>query len=102
MHISSNVLDADAYRGAMAVILDVALQLPDLRFIDVGGGLEVPHQEGKTRSIFPPWAGATDLIQQFSEQFGRPIELRLEPGTSWLPRLVSWSPRDERQNESGH
>lgn len=81
MHIGSNVLDADAYRGAMAVILDVAAQLPNLAFIDVGGGLGVPYREDQAAlDLAAVGAAATDLMESFQARIGRPVELRLEPG----------------------
>ena len=44
MHIGSGSLDATAFVEAMEVILSVAKQLPNLKFIDFGGGLGVPYR----------------------------------------------------------
>ena len=45
MHIGSNILDTDTFLEAMKVILSVAKELPNLEFIDFGGGIGAPYQE---------------------------------------------------------
>ena len=56
MHIGSGILDAQVYARAMAVILAVAERLPNLRFVDFGGGLGIPYRETSRRSTSPPSA----------------------------------------------
>ena len=81
MHIGSNVLDAGAYVAAMAVILDAARQLEHLRFIDFGGGLGVPyHQDQQPLDLAQVGRRADDLMRAFCADYGRELELRLEPG----------------------
>lgn len=47
-HIGSGIRDSGAYVAAMSVLLGVVLrlqdQLPDLRYVDVGGGIGVPYR----------------------------------------------------------
>ena len=81
MHIGSNVLDANAYAGAMAVILGAAKQLEHLRFIDFGGGLGVPYREGQAPlDLEDVGQRADQLMKDFCAGYGRELELRLEPG----------------------
>ena len=53
MHIGSGSLDATAFVEAMEVILSVAKQLPNLQFIDFGGGLGVPYRPDQNALDIP-------------------------------------------------
>jgi diaminopimelate decarboxylase len=81
MHIGSGILDAAVYAKAMAVIIDVAKQLPNLSFIDFGGGLGIPYHSTQTAiNVQEVGAQADAMMATFSKEFGRSITLRLEPG----------------------
>lgn len=81
MHIGSGILDAEVYARAMAVILGVAAQLPNLQFIDFGGGIGIPYRDGQPPVDLPALgAKASELMTAFVARYGRPLELRLEPG----------------------
>jgi diaminopimelate decarboxylase len=81
MHIGSNILDAAVFVAAMRVILDVARRLPHLRFIDFGGGLGVPYRpEERPLDLERLGREASALMESFCAEYGRRLELRLEPG----------------------
>ncbi|MFW5829413.1 MAG: diaminopimelate decarboxylase [Planctomycetota bacterium] len=81
MHIGSGILDAELYARAMRVILDVAVRLPHLQFIDFGGGLGIPyHDEDRPMDLRRLGRAATGLMEEFTAEEGRRLELRLEPG----------------------
>ncbi|TVR16072.1 MAG: diaminopimelate decarboxylase [Planctomycetota bacterium] len=81
MHIGSNVLDAQHFAQAMRVILSVAKALPNLRWLDVGGGLGVPyHGDQQPIDLSAVGAAATAMMQELEAHHGRSIQLRLEPG----------------------
>jgi diaminopimelate decarboxylase len=81
MHIGSNVLDAATYRAAMRVILDVAKALPNLKWVDVGGGLGVPYREGQAPIDLPAVGRAAgELMADLAEAGAGHLELRIEPG----------------------
>ena len=81
MHIGSNILDTDTFLGAMQVILSVAKELPNLEFIDFGGGIGVPYKEGETPlDLGVIGKQASDVMTTFCAEYGRELELRLEPG----------------------
>jgi diaminopimelate decarboxylase len=81
MHIGSGILDAELYVRAMRVILEVAAQLPHLRFIDFGGGLGIPYKPGEQPLDLQRLGQAAGaLMRSFAAEDGRALELRLEPG----------------------
>ncbi|NRA37842.1 MAG: diaminopimelate decarboxylase, partial [Planctomycetes bacterium] len=81
MHIGSGILDADIYLQAMTVILDVAKQLPHLEFINFGGGLGIPYgANDQSIDLEKLGSAAGRLMTEFCEAYGRPLQLRLEPG----------------------
>ncbi len=81
MHIGSNILDAEVFVEAMGVILGVARRLPNLRFIDFGGGIGVPYKPDQEAVDLPDLGRrAGELLAAFCRAYGRELELRLEPG----------------------
>ena len=81
MHIGSNVLNAESYAAAMAVIVGAAKGLPHLEWVDVGGGLGVPYHPDQEPIDLPAVGCSADaLIADLEQHHGRPLELRLEPG----------------------
>jgi len=81
MHIGSGFLDAEAFVQAMGVVLDVAARLPHLRFIDFGGGIGIPYQpDQRHMDLAALGARASKLMSDFVVRYGRPLEMRLEPG----------------------
>lgn len=81
MHIGSNILDADAFVAAMQVILGIAKRLPNLRFIDFGGGLGVPYKpEQKPLDLQRVGAEASKLMARLVSEYGKNLALHLEPG----------------------
>lgn len=81
MHIGSGFLDADAFTRACAVIFTAARQLPDLAFVDVGGGLGIPYKpEDRPIDVAGVGARLSEAFADFCSDYGRELELRLEPG----------------------
>lgn len=81
MHIGSNILDAEAFVRAMAVLLDLARRLPHLRFLDFGGGLGVPYKPDQQPLDLPRLGREADrLMEEFVRRDGRKLALHLEPG----------------------
>ena len=81
MHIGSGFLDDKAFAEACRVIFSIAKRLPDLRFVDVGGGVGIPYRPDQNPMELQ--AMGRRLSQAFADfclQYGRPLELRIEPG----------------------
>jgi diaminopimelate decarboxylase len=83
LHVHSNhvVQDADVMLRAAEVVFGVARRLPDLRFLDFGGGFNVPMRPDET--VPTPAALAARFLPAFDrlrEELGRPLELWVEPG----------------------
>jgi diaminopimelate decarboxylase len=63
------------------VILTVARRLPNLRFVDFGGGIGIPYRpEEKPVDLDALGRQASLLMTELVRGYGRPLELRLEPG----------------------
>ncbi|MGE3802467.1 MAG: diaminopimelate decarboxylase [Candidatus Kapaibacterium sp.] len=81
MHTGSDILDAGTFIAAADVLFDLAVDFPDLQFIDFGSGFKVPYR---------PDDIATDVEQlgqklsrrflDFCSEYGRELELWFEPG----------------------
>lgn len=81
MHTGSDILDIDVFSSAAKLLFDVAKDLKDLDFIDLGSGFKVPYYEG---------ADATDIealgqtlskqFNMFCKDYGKTLELKFEPG----------------------
>lgn len=81
MHTGSEIKDVAVFIRGLQVLLDIAIDFPQLDFVDLGSGFKVPYQEGD---------GATDVnrlgeevaaaFAQFSQEYSRPLEVWFEPG----------------------
>lgn len=81
MHIGSGFLDASAFSQACAVIFAIAEKLPNLKFVDVGGGIGIPYRESQARFDVPAMGRELSAaFAAFCARYGRPLELRVEPG----------------------
>jgi diaminopimelate decarboxylase len=80
-HIGSGILDAAVYALAMEALLDAAAAVPDLRYVDFGGGFGVPSRPEDRPFDFGDLARRiVPGIERFRERVGRQVEIRLEPG----------------------
>jgi diaminopimelate decarboxylase/aspartate kinase len=74
-HTGSGVINSEVWREQLDRFLDVLPQFPDVRVLDLGGGLGVPDRRGK------PGFDLSRLDELLGEALaGHPIELWLEPG----------------------
>jgi len=81
MHIGSGFLDATAFTKSCEVIFAIAAQLPHLTFVDVGGGIGIPYRESQAALDLPAMGAALSAsFAEFCQAYGRPLELRVEPG----------------------
>jgi diaminopimelate decarboxylase len=80
-HIGSNILDAETFLGAIKVLLKAAKELPDLDFIDFGGGLGIPYKPGEHRLNLGELTKQTAvLFKNFCREYGKDVSFWIEPG----------------------
>ena len=80
-HIGSGILDTDPWLAAVDVMLRHAERLPDLAFVDFGGGFGVPYRpEEHPFDVDAFGAAVTPRLDAFEKRVGRAIEWRFEPG----------------------
>jgi diaminopimelate decarboxylase/aspartate kinase len=74
-HTGSGVINSEVWREQLDRFLDVLPQFPDVRVLDLGGGLGVPDRRGK------PGFDLGRLDELLAEALaGREVEIWLEPG----------------------
>lgn len=80
-HIGSGVDDVALFLQAFEGLLGVIPALPDLEFVDAGGGFAVPYRPDETHIDLAAWGKA--ITARFAKvNIGRrkPLQLLLEPG----------------------
>ena len=83
-HIGSGILDHQVLLKAMALLLEIARPLPDLRVVDFGGGFGIPTHPGDAPlDLYTFGEEARKLMLAFRRDVGREIQFRFEPGR-WL------------------
>jgi diaminopimelate decarboxylase len=81
VHTGSDILDAEVFLKGGNVLFDAALRFPDLKFLDFGGGFKVGYKPGDvTTDVFEVGSKVTAAFKEFCKQYGRELELWLEPG----------------------
>ena len=82
-HIGSLFMEPEPYLEAAKRFFDLALSFPDLQFVDLGGGFGIPYHKlsGEERLDLDALnKGLTVLIETFIAQYGRPVQIKTEPG----------------------
>ncbi len=80
-HIGSSILNPSAFIRAMNLLFQSAKGFPDLKFLDFGGGFGIPYRtETKPLDIIELGKRMGDSFRQFCKEYGRELELRIEPG----------------------
>lgn len=83
-HIGSGFQSADQYLEAIDLLLDAAEHFPDVRFINVGGGVGIPYRE--TDKIFDLEAVSAGL----RERLKAPMHNDREDGAGKRRKLDCW------------
>ncbi|KAL4464420.1 hypothetical protein ABPG72_010907 [Tetrahymena utriculariae] len=82
-HIGSNMVQnhMDKYVQSIKKIFDVALQIKGLKFINIGGGIGVPYEDGvKPLDLIEAYQKIAEEYKIFKEKYGHDVEIRVEPG----------------------
>lgn len=80
-HIGTGIYTAEPMLEAMELLLRCASRLPDLEFIDFGGGFGIPYRPDQP-TLHHEELGAEmqRRFQAFCKSYGRPLTMKIEPG----------------------
>ncbi len=80
-HVGSGFYEAQVFKKALEDNAKIALLFENLEFIDVGGGYGVRYKlDEKEIDLKKFSVEVTPILEKLSKEFGKTIELRLEPG----------------------
>lgn len=80
-HIGSGIFDLDLYLEAFDALAAVLPALPDLQFVDVGGGFGVPYRPEESPIDIAAWGAAVmDRWRAVNQGRAKPLRLLIEPG----------------------
>ena len=81
-HIGSLFLEPDSYIKGVESLLEIATQLPGLKFIDMGGGFGVPYHEGEGRLDLKELSDKIDAVLEdfLTEYDNKDVIFKIEPG----------------------
>lgn len=81
IHTGSDITDASVFLQMADVFFEAARHFSTLNFIDFGSGFKVAYKEGdKVTNIEELGEKLTTRFNTFCEQYGKPLELWVEPG----------------------
>jgi len=81
MYAGTNTRRPDRFVACFDAMIAAAADLPDLVYLDLGGGYGVAYREGHAPLDLPALGAAiTQRMEALSAARGRPIQLLLEPG----------------------
>lgn len=81
-HIGSDTADFAPWLKIKDKTLEIASLFPDLRFVNLGGGLPVVYNpdDDEPMSLYEWGQQTSESMEKFSKSFGRNIQLQIEPG----------------------
>jgi diaminopimelate decarboxylase len=81
MHTGSDILDPQVFVQGAELLLETAMNFPDLEFIDFGSGFKVAYKENDvTTDILELGKVISERFEIFCSEYGRKLELWFEPG----------------------
>lgn len=81
IHSGSEISETEVFIKMAEIFFSVAREFKNLRFIDFGSGFKVAYQEGDTSTnVYDVGLKLTKAFREFCEQYGRKLELWIEPG----------------------
>lgn len=81
MHTGSEIKDIDVFIRSLEILLNIAHEFPDLKFLDLGSGFKVPYQDGDYTTDLEVLASRIDVVfSQFEKEEEREFEIWFEPG----------------------
>jgi diaminopimelate decarboxylase len=81
MHTGSDILDVDVFLAGSNLLLDVAHDFKDLKYIDFGSGFKVAYLPNDIETdIEELGEKMTAMFNDFCKVYGRELEIEFEPG----------------------
>ncbi len=81
IHTGSDISDTDVFLKMAEIFFSVARDFKSLTFIDFGSGFKIGYKDGdNATNVYDLGLKLSKAFQNFCEQYGRKLELWLEPG----------------------
>lgn len=81
MHTGSEIKDIDVFLQGLAVMLDIADQFPQIKYLDLGSGFKVPYQhEEKGTDVNLLAHRMYTALQEHEDRTQRKLQIWFEPG----------------------
>ena len=81
MHTGSDIKDVDVFLQGAEILLNLAMDFPDLDFIDLGSGFKVAYKtDDKITDIDELGVKMSERFNRFCQAYGRDLTLIFEPG----------------------
>ncbi|MEL7340735.1 MAG: diaminopimelate decarboxylase, partial [Bacteroidota bacterium] len=81
LHSSSKIMNPEVFAVGVSTVMEIALEFPDLKYLDFGGGIRVNYREEEEAIDLAAFGDLLrPLYARFAERYGRSIEIWFEPG----------------------
>lgn len=81
MHTGSEILDVEVYLRGAEILLNTAMDIVGLEYLDFGSGFKVPYKnDGIETDIEELGVKLTERLQTFFKDYGQELEIKFEPG----------------------
>ncbi len=81
IHIGSGIYDIQAFIDGAEVLMKLAMDFPDLNYLNFGGGFKVAYKAGDKQTDIETFGKVmSEKFNQFCKKYGREISLHFEPG----------------------
>lgn len=81
MHTGSDILNAESFLQAAEILLNCAIEFPDLDYVDFGSGFRVPYKPGGIATDIEDFGEQlSERFNAFCTEYGRELMLMFEPG----------------------
>lgn len=81
MHTGSDILDVDVFLQGAQLLLDIAHDFKDLKYIDFGSGFKVAYKPGDiSTDVEELGSKMSRMFKDFCADYGSELEIEFEPG----------------------
>lgn len=81
MHTGSDILDVGVFLNGAEILFDLALQFPEIEYIDFGSGFKVGYKpDDIITDLDLLGEGLTQRYKKFCKEYGKEIQIHFEPG----------------------